>query len=177
MSSFYFLVFFSYFIQVNNSEPQHVTTADDGVQLLSAQVQEPEKERDGFKSYDSPFALYPLLRSRSHPVFSGDPARQVSSSSGSSAYIGSSSSFIPSSLPSASSISSQFSIVSHVLPDLRPLKFASTIRLLDPYKRVCQYEVPGGGVCRDTECDDVHLSRIGAEGEPSGASRNFLSAG
>ncbi|KAG1772426.1 hypothetical protein EDD22DRAFT_434033 [Suillus occidentalis] len=26
--------------------------------------------------------------------------------------------------------------------------------------RVCQYEVPGGGVCRDKNCNDLHLSRL-----------------
>ncbi|KAF7365120.1 MADS-box transcription factor [Mycena venus] len=45
---------------------------------------------------------------------------------------------------------------------------------LDPVKRICQYEVPGGGVCRDAGCEDVHLNRVGREGgagvvEPSDA--------
>jgi len=31
---------------------------------------------------------------------------------------------------------------------------------LDPSKQLCQYEVPGGGVCRDEGCDGVHLSRL-----------------
>ncbi|KAJ7025330.1 hypothetical protein C8F04DRAFT_1269221 [Mycena alexandri] len=59
------------------------------------------------------------------------------------------------------------------LPNLLPLKLA-TCSALDPGKRVCQYEVPGGGVCRDGRCEDVHLSRDGREGgegvvEPSDA--------
>jgi len=31
--------------------------------------------------------------------------------------------------------------------------------LIDPSKRLCQYEIPGGGECRDRECEDIHLSR------------------
>lgn len=33
---------------------------------------------------------------------------------------------------------------------------------------MCPYEVPGGGVCRDKDCGELHLSRIAKE--PSGAS-------
>lgn len=32
---------------------------------------------------------------------------------------------------------------------------------LDPGKRVCQYEVPGPGECRDEGCVDIHLRRLG----------------
>jgi len=46
------------------------------------------------------------------------------------------------------------------VPDLRALWLATNIKLLDPSKTVCQYEVPGGGECRDESCDDVHLGRI-----------------
>jgi len=56
-----------------------------------------------------------------------------------------------------------------MLPDLRPLKLATASRLLDPSKRICQYEVPGGGVCRDEGCEDVHLSRIAGQGGRGGA--------
>jgi hypothetical protein len=54
-------------------------------------------------------------------------------------------------------------------PNLNPLKVATAVKALDPSKRVCQYEVPGGGICRDPGCEDVHLSRV-LDGvmEPSG---------
>jgi hypothetical protein len=58
-------------------------------------------------------------------------------------------------------------------PDLKPLKRAVLHRTLAGLTarsvglRVCQYEVPGGGVCRDSHCEELHLSRIG--GEPSDA--------
>jgi len=29
--------------------------------------------------------------------------------------------------------------------------------------RVCPYEVPGGGVCRDKECGELHLSEVTKE--------------
>jgi hypothetical protein len=32
--------------------------------------------------------------------------------------------------------------------------------LVDPNQRLCQYEVPGGGKCRDATCTDVHLDRL-----------------
>ncbi|CAK5284148.1 unnamed protein product [Mycena citricolor] len=51
------------------------------------------------------------------------------------------------------------------VPNLLPLKQTSH-RTLDPGKRICQYELPGGGVCRDAECKDIHLSRIGREKGP-----------
>lgn len=51
---------------------------------------------------------------------------------------------------------------------LSALKAAAINRWLsEPSQRVCQYEVPGGGVCRDPNCEDIHPSRAGAV-EPSG---------
>jgi hypothetical protein len=58
-------------------------------------------------------------------------------------------------------------------PSLKALKLATAANLLDPTKRICQYEIPGGGVCRNDECEDVHLSRIVRQGDlgddPNGA--------
>lgn len=78
-------------------------------------------------------------------------------------------------LSSLSHISSSSSSSSIPIPNLKPLRLATASKLLDPLKQVCRYEVPGGGVCRDEGCEDVHLSRIfgfrGASGtgaEPSG---------
>ncbi|KAG2033787.1 hypothetical protein BDR03DRAFT_656746 [Suillus americanus] len=58
------------------------------------------------------------------------------------------------------------------VPDLKPLKLATLqcalgqVSASDSGLRVCQYEVPGGGVCRDKDCNDLHLSRLVSE--PSG---------
>ncbi|KAJ6559099.1 hypothetical protein DFH09DRAFT_1316862 [Mycena vulgaris] len=83
-----------------------------------------------------------------------------------------------SSFPSSSSILSASSSISSLpsfsfsfptydsvfpLPSLKPLKLA-TCSALDPAKRICQFEVPGGGVCRDAGCEDLHLNRVGREG-------------
>lgn len=48
---------------------------------------------------------------------------------------------------------------SHI--NLTPLKLL-TIRKCFPgnASMICQYEVPGGGECRDRDCQDVHLSRL-----------------
>jgi hypothetical protein len=73
-----------------------------------------------------------------------------------------SSSSLPPSLSSSSSVTSP-----SFLPDLKPLKKAASFKALDSSKQICQYELPGGGVCRDEGCQDVHLSR-GDDIEPSG---------
>ena len=95
---------------------------------------------------------------------------QHSSSTGLSSSLPSfmSSSSLPPSLSSSSSVASR-----SFLPDLKPLKKAASFKALDPSKQICQYELPGGGVCRDEGCQNVHLSR-GLDGlgvddvEPSG---------
>lgn len=134
---------------------------------------------ESYPAYSSPFDSYPLLRSRSRPLtFIGAETRPTffvspltPSVSTSSIMSTSSSSTVPSSLSlstrsrssSSSSVQSHPSVV-HSLPDLLPLKLANTSKFLDPSKRICQYEVPGCGVCRDEGCEDVHLSRIGGTG-------------
>ncbi|PCH39993.1 hypothetical protein WOLCODRAFT_162011 [Wolfiporia cocos MD-104 SS10] len=50
---------------------------------------------------------------------------------------------------------------------IQALKMAHASYLLtDPNRRICQYEVPGGGECRDQQCEDIHLSRA-PSAEPS----------
>ncbi|KAI0373745.1 hypothetical protein BV20DRAFT_673423 [Pilatotrama ljubarskyi] len=52
--------------------------------------------------------------------------------------------------------------------DLEPLKQSAVMKFLSSGSgRICQYEVPGGGECRDQNCEDVHLSRLSTV-EPSG---------
>lgn len=54
--------------------------------------------------------------------------------------------------------------------DLKPLKRTAVMKYLsDNSARVCQYELPGGGECRDKNCESVHLSRLSTV-EPSGMS-------
>jgi len=44
------------------------------------------------------------------------------------------------------------------VPDLLPLKVSVMLReaVSDPARRICQYEIPGGGSCRDSSCSDLH---------------------
>jgi len=106
-----------------------------------------------FSSYQPLFSSYPRLRGRnlasnylhlsSSPMYSS-----MSSPSRSSSAL--STELIPPSLHS----------LPRFTPDLKPLRLSVLGRRLDPSKRLCQYEVPGGGTCRDEGCEDVHLSRL-----------------
>ncbi|KAF8177009.1 hypothetical protein BJ912DRAFT_692975 [Pholiota molesta] len=120
---------------------------------------EPHDKHTTFSVYRSPFDSYPCLRDHPHRMLS-DP---FSISHDLSAV---SSQPIQSSMLSDSRFSytkpsiSPYSSTDLHLPDLRPLKLASTVRLFDPLKRICQYEIPGGGTCRDEHCEDIHLNRL-----------------
>lgn len=144
---------------------------------MACQVPKKESQdsQTSFPYYDSPFSTYPLLLSqlRATSVDADsrqDPRRTSRSSSRASA----------SYAPNLSSPSSRASVISCApslshscssvfVPDLKPLKLATLQRAfgqVDPGLRVCQYEVPGGGICRDKDCNDLHLSRLVSE--PSG---------
>lgn len=53
--------------------------------------------------------------------------------------------------------------------DLKPLKLVATYKWLEANtsRCLCQYEIPGGGECRDNDCQAIHLSKLSAI-EPSG---------
>jgi hypothetical protein len=106
------------------------------------------------ESYISPLRFYPLLVSESDGTSLAGSASSLETAS-----------FIGSSLSVETLPSSRL-----LTPDLKQLRLATISKSLDPLKRVCKYEVPGGGVCRDEGCEDVHLSRLVAdqEAEPTG---------
>lgn len=116
-----------------------------------------------YTNYLSPFDSYPLLRGRlSHSDLSSAPHTHPYNSSS-----------VLSDTSTRTVIQPSFSTF---IPDLQPLREAAFSRRLDPSKRLCQYEVPGGGTCRDENCLDLHLSRLGEVNhlksvEPSGAWR------
>ena len=56
---------------------------------------------------------------------------------------------------------------------LKSLKMVTLFRSLDPDRSICQFEIPGGGVCRDDKCEHLHIERELETWEPSGASRIF----
>lgn len=147
----------------------------DGLSSSEVPKKELQDSQTSFPCYDSPFSTYPLLLSqlRGTPVDADscqDPRRTSRSSSRASA----------SYAPNLSSPSSRASVIycapslSHsrssvFVLDLKPLKLAAMQRAFgqvsssDSGLRVCQYEVPGGGVCRDKDCNDLHLSRLASE--------------
>ncbi|KAG6849930.1 hypothetical protein H0H93_003459 [Arthromyces matolae] len=114
----------------------------------------------GFSAYDSPLSWYPLLASRSNlfrSLSNSSSFSSITTSFSSSAHNTSSSS---SSSTSSLALSSSSSGGGFGTITLLPLKLATATKMLDPAKRLCQYEVPGPGVCRDEGCEDMHLSRI-----------------
>ncbi|KAG1885093.1 hypothetical protein F4604DRAFT_1901063 [Suillus subluteus] len=152
----------------------------DGLPSSKVPKKESQDSQTSFPYYDSPFSTYPLLLSqlRATPFDDADscqdPRRTATHSSRSSSRASASYA------PNLSSPSSRASLIycapslSHscstvFVPDLKPLKLASLQRALgqvsasDSGVRVCQYEVPGGGVCRDKDCNDLHLSRLVSE--------------
>ena len=56
---------------------------------------------------------------------------------------------------------------------IRSLKMVTLFRNFDPGRRICQFEIPGGGVCRDDKCGDLHIERELEMWKPTGASRIF----
>ncbi|KAI9573622.1 hypothetical protein HD554DRAFT_908831 [Boletus coccyginus] len=136
----------------------------------------PELSRSGFPLYDSPLSRYPLLR----PRFGPDPSSGVTSfvklqSGITTASQAGARITCPPSVDFPSPVSCTTSAVSShssspiPLPDLKQLKEVVLLRSLaqlircSPDLRVCQYEVPGGGVCRDKDCGELHLSQISRE--------------
>lgn len=112
-----------------------------------------------YTNYFSPFDFYPLLRSHSS---TSDSLYMHTSSIASD--------FHSSPAPVASSWPR---ISPSLVPDLKPLRLAVLSKRLDPSKRLCQYE-SGGGTCRDSGCEDLHLNRLqgmnsSGQLEPTGA--------
>ena len=56
------------------------------------------------------------------------------------------------------------------MPNLQNLRMQAAARRMTDNSsenaRICQFEVPGGGECRDTTCGDIHLSQL--QVEPNG---------
>jgi hypothetical protein len=59
------------------------------------------------------------------------------------------------------------------MPNLKSLRMQAAARRMTVSNfenvRICRFEVPGGGECRDASCGDMHLSQL--EVEPNGAPR------
>ena len=121
-------------------------------------------------TYRSPLQSYPFSRWHLHLTGPSDfsSASMVDSSSGLS-ILTSSGSFSSNSTGSSASVDSKDALVAGNL--LRSLKMVTLFKNLDPDRRICQFEIPGGGMCRDDKCEDLHIERELETWEPSGASR------
>lgn len=123
-------------------------------------------------SYQSPLQSYPFSRWHLHltgPSNSVD-GFMASSSDGLSILTPSGSFSSNSSSSSTSGDSKDATMAGHLL---RSLKMATLFKGIDPDRRICQFEIPGGGVCRDGKCEDLHIERELEIWEPTGASRIF----
>ncbi|KAJ3932318.1 MAG: hypothetical protein NXY57DRAFT_127661 [Lentinula lateritia] len=134
-------------------------------------VLQQEKHEQLASSYISIFDSHPLLRFRPRPILQERVGTIATHSSPSSASI-----IIAHSLSPTSSFSSPspFLSLSSLLSAVRMVRLATVSQLLDPHKRVCQYEIPGGGICKDSDCEDFHMHSMGGAStglaivEPSG---------
>ncbi|KAL5519886.1 hypothetical protein ACEPAG_1546 [Sanghuangporus baumii] len=115
----------------------------------SAQVEFGQDSSQSFIQYISPFSYYPLLRSRTRVVSDlGSDTLHTSTTS---------------TRPSVSSSCISSVVDSEVtVPDLRPLRVAVASREAGDGegRRICQFEVPGGGVCADKTCTDLHINDL-----------------
>ncbi|KAL0580639.1 hypothetical protein V5O48_001369 [Marasmius crinis-equi] len=154
--------------KLSSSAQASLRTYQHRPRLDENQVQSQEKHENEYPAYRSIFDGYPLLRSRPSNVNEDRSLMRADESFSSSSTIPSlpsAVSFVSTSTSSTSLDSSAPSPVhpSHVtlaLPDLQPLKLGAMIQAFDPTKRICQYEIPGGGICRDMGCEDNHPSRM-----------------
>jgi hypothetical protein len=133
-------------------------------QSLEQQVAEDqETTHDGWATYQSPLESYPLLRWNSQIA--------VDAAISSSGFAGSSPSHLttPTNQDQSSTESSSGSMSSSTPDwlDMKVLKTFIACKGFDTDRRICQYEVPGGGECRDAQCEDVHISRASVM-EPGG---------
>jgi len=118
-------------------------------------------------TYQSPLQSYPFSRWHLHLTDPSDFSR--ASMGGSVSILTPSGSFSSNCASGPGSVDPKDAVVAGDL--LRSLKMVTLFKNLDPDRRICQFEIPGGGVCRDDKCEDLHLERELETWEPSGASR------
>jgi hypothetical protein len=110
-----------------------------------------DEERKGarrYLAYSSPLASFPLTRSR----LGGSLDVRLGSSRGSAIFAANNSDIDG----NGNGDSSEHAYVA----SQQQRNLSLITRLVDPKKRLCQYEVPGGGECRDGSCEDIHLGRL-----------------
>ena len=120
-------------------------------------------------TYQSPLRSYPLSRWHLHLTDPSDFSNvPIAGGSSGPSILTSSGSFSSNSASGLALVNSKDATIPGSL--LRSLKMVTLFKSLDPGKRICQFEIPGGGACRDDECEDLHIERELETWEPSGAS-------
>lgn len=123
-------------------------------------------------AYQSPIQPYPFSRWRLHPTGPTDLVNgSMASNPDALSILTPSGSFSSNSASGSTPVDPKDAPMAGNL--LRTLKKITLFRNLDPDRRICQFEIPGGGVCRDDECEDLHIERELETWEPSGALRIF----
>jgi hypothetical protein len=160
------------------TEPEQEVMMDLGVNPIEDFISERCEQAalsgssERWTTYQSPLQSYPF--SRWHLHLTG-PRNSVNGSMASSpdglSILTPSGSFSSNSSHSSTSADSKDVTMAGNL--LRSLKMATLFKSLDPDRRICQFEIPGGGVCRDDKCEDLHIERELETWEPTGASRIF----
>jgi hypothetical protein len=130
----------------------------------------PSGSSERWTTYQSPLQSYPFSRWHLHLTDSSDFSDvSTAGSSGRLSILTPSGSFSSNSAGGSALVDSQDATMAGNL--LRSLKMVTLFKSLDPDRRICQFEIPGGGVCRDDKCEDLHIERKLETWEPSGASR------
>ena len=137
---------------------------------FSSEQTAPSRSSERWTTYQSPLQSYPFSRWRLHLTDLSDSSNtSTAGSSNGLSILTPSGSFSSNSASSSTSADSKDATVPGDL--LRSLKMITLFKSLDPDRRICQFEIPGGGVCRDDMCEDLHIEKELGTWEPSGASR------
>ncbi|KAI0084814.1 hypothetical protein BDY19DRAFT_969328 [Irpex rosettiformis] len=138
-------------VGISHSPIHHVNVDDGHSTIENPSTQEPEvstssQPSNQFVAYSSPLSSYPLL----HASLPQHLIGTISTTTDPYAMF-----------PNSSTPERPDSKDPHVLAgvNLKAIKAIAMHRWLsDPFRRLCQYEVPGGGECRDRNCEDIHPS-------------------
>jgi len=126
----------------------------------------PSGSNERWTNYQSPLQLYPFSRWHLHLTGPSDFAdTSVPGSWSGLSILTASGSFSSNSASGSGSTDRNDGLVTGKL--LRSLKMVTLFKNLDPDRRICQFEIPGGGVCRDDKCEDLHIERELETWEPS----------
>jgi len=137
---------------------------------LNSEQTVPSGSDERWTRYQSPLQSYPFSRWHLQLTDPSDISNgSTADNSDGLSILTPSGSFSSNSASSSVSVDSKDAIVPGDL--LRPLKMITLFKSLDPDRRICRFEIPGGGVCRDGACEDLHVQNELAIWEPSGASR------